>query len=103
MTPTAGEGGKGPSTNGKSEEAQALKDDFEIQQYIQALSASSSRVRFVMLAIIVVAVASVATLWSERDGSWERSRLTALSHKAVVADACGNIHRKFQIRGDLSS
>jgi hypothetical protein len=63
--------------------------DFEIDQYIKALGESSSRVRLVMLAIIIAAVASLATLASERDKAWEASRLQDFGKKYSLVKNCG--------------
>jgi hypothetical protein len=65
-----------------------LDVDFEIEQYIHALGESSSRVRFVMLAIIISSVAAAATLWSERTNAWARDRLTTEAENSSIANEC---------------
>jgi hypothetical protein len=65
-----------------------LKADPEIDQYIRALGVSSSRVRFVMLAVIVASVAAAATLWGERGDAWARDRLQAVSNFHAIATRC---------------
>jgi hypothetical protein len=66
-----------------------LKIDFEIEQYIRSLGASSSRVRFVMLALIIATVAAASTLWSERTDAWARHRLTTEARNSALAEKCG--------------
>ncbi|HEY0514831.1 MAG TPA: hypothetical protein VGH73_23240 [Thermoanaerobaculia bacterium] len=66
--------------------AKELGNEFEIGQYIQALASSSSRVRFVMLAIIIAIIAAASTLWSEQKGSWERARVKRLFESNMKAD-----------------
>jgi len=74
--------------NKQKKATRELDHGFEIDQYINALGESSSRVRFVMLAIIIAAVASIATFWSEHDGAWERARLETLDKNYALAKAC---------------
>jgi hypothetical protein len=62
--------------------------DHEIEQYIRALGTSSSRVRFVMLAVIVASIAAAATLWGERSGAWARDRLQTSAHIRETAERC---------------
>jgi hypothetical protein len=75
--------------NRETKLAKELESSFEIDQYVKALGEASSRVRFVMLAVIVASVASIATLWSEHDGAWERSRLKVFDTKYSLLTACG--------------
>lgn len=70
------------------EKDHALDKGFEIDQYVRALGESSSRVRFVMLAVIVASVASMTTLWSEHDGAWERLRLETFDKNYFLAKTC---------------
>jgi hypothetical protein len=63
--------------------------DFEIERHIEALGESASKVRFVMLAIIIAATASVATWWSARPDSWEKSRLSTFAENYSLANRCG--------------
>jgi hypothetical protein len=66
--------------------AKELGHEFEIGQYVEALASSSSRVRFVMLAIIIAIIAAASTLWSEQRGSWERARVRKLFESTMKAD-----------------
>jgi hypothetical protein len=71
-------------SNGSGESA----IDSQIEHYIRALGTSSSRVRFVMLAVIVASVAAAATLWGERSGAWPQDRLNMASTYRRIAATC---------------
>jgi hypothetical protein len=72
----------------QNSEPSKLGMEFEIDQYIRALGASSSRVRFVMLAIIISSIAAASTLWSERTNAWARHRLTTEAENSDLAEKC---------------
>ena len=75
-----------------------LKVDFEIEQYIRSLGASSSRVRFVMLAIIISSIAAAAALWGERQDAWAQRRLIKIGEYSEVALQCGLWGRFDEVR-----
>src|SRR3954451_15673386 len=72
-----------------AEPCKKLTEDFEIEQHIRALGASSSRVRFTMLTLVITCVAALVTLWSERPDAWAKDRLQKSAHYKLIADLCG--------------
>ena len=88
----------------KALRAAELEHAFEIEQYIRALGSSSSRVRFVMLAIVVSSIAAFATAWGGRTEGWSRHRLTAAAVNYSLVEKCitwENIDKGFSCANEL--
>jgi hypothetical protein len=75
-------------SRGKTSLGTELEHAFEIEQYIRALGSSSSRVRFVMLALIVSSIAALATVWGGRTDGWARHRLTTAAKNGSLIRHC---------------
>lgn len=91
-------------SKGKALRAAELEHAFEIEQYIRALGSSSSRVRFVMLAIVVSSIAAFATAWGGRTEGWSRHRLTTAATNYSLVKRCiawKNVENGFSCANDL--